>query len=146
MTDMFERDYIMNLLVHFAAAIRRSMEQDEKEHDPDEAARMLDLAVGDAVDLDSDMLLNLAPDSAAGLLQVSGTDPQVTEYIARSLLLSSSYYAKAGEGSLADLRATQAHAIAEAYGHDLPDGEMSCDDMEDFLDAQQSSDSDLPTQ
>ena len=54
-------------------------------------------------------------------MQVSGVDPRVSEYIARSLLLASGYLAEAGEGELSALRAEQARALAEAYDLDLPD-------------------------
>lgn len=52
---------------------------------------------------------------------MSGVDPRVSEYIARSLLLASGYLAEAGEGDLSALRAEQARALAEAYDLDLPD-------------------------
>ncbi|MFR0707558.1 MAG: hypothetical protein ACLSIH_11020, partial [Eggerthella lenta] len=57
----------------------------------------------------------------ASVKQVSGVDPRVSEYIARSLLLASGYLAEAGEGDLSALRAEQARALAEAYDLDLPD-------------------------
>ncbi len=130
---MFEQDYIMQLIANFMAAIRRSIEREEINREPMEAAKMLDEAVGDAVDLDPSMLLNLAPESAAGILQVSGTDSHVIEYSANSLLLASTYYAQAGKQDLARLRAEQARAIADSYGFDLPDHEYTVDDIEEFL-------------
>ena len=45
------------------------------------------MALGDATDLDGEALLSLAPESLASVLQVSGVDPHLTEYIARSLML-----------------------------------------------------------
>ncbi len=140
---MFENDYLMKLLVNFAAAIRRAMVQENNRRPPLETARMLDLAVGDAVDLDPETLLTLSPESAAGLLQLSDVDPQVTEYVSRSLLLASSCYKESGDDFNAALRAGQAHAIAEAYGHDLPGEDMSIDDMEEFLLAKESSNDEL---
>ena len=77
--------------------------------------------LGEAVDMDGAALLSLAPDSVASVVQVSGVDPRVSEYIARSLLLASGYLAEAGEGDLSALRAEQARALAEAYDLDLPD-------------------------
>ena len=82
---------------------------------------MLENAVGDAVDIDGATLLSLAPESMAGILQVSGTDPRVTEYVARSLMLASAYLREAGEDAVADLRLEQARALADAYGLELPD-------------------------
>ena len=43
-------------------------------------------ALGDATDLDGEALLSLAPESLASVLQVSGVDPHLTEYIALSLI------------------------------------------------------------
>lgn len=136
---MFERDYLMKLLMEFATAVRRSMEHEENEHVPEESARMLDDAVGRAVDFDGDMLLSLSPQSLASMLQVVGTDPRVTGYAAHSLLLSACYYADAGEGSLADLRREQARAVAEAYGFDLSDCGDERDAMRRFLECDQGS-------
>ena len=70
---------------------------------------------------DGATLLSLAPESMAAILQVSGTDPRVTEYVARSLMLASAYLREAGEDAVADLRLGQARALADAYGLELPD-------------------------
>lgn len=115
---MLEQDYLVRMLAQFAAAIRRSMERAQGERDPQGAADMLEAAVGEATDFDGATLLALAPDSIASILQVSGTDPRVTEYMVRSLMLASRYRADAGDAELATLREEQARAIADAYGHD----------------------------
>ena len=116
---MIERDYLMRLLTEFAASIRRSMERASGQRDPRGAAAMLEAAVGEAVEMDGDALLALAPESIAAVLGVTGVDPRVTEYLARSLMLASRYRAEAGEAGLAALREAQARAIADAWGHDL---------------------------
>ncbi|WP_165173428.1 MULTISPECIES: hypothetical protein [unclassified Adlercreutzia] len=116
---MFEQDYLLRMLMDFAAAIRRSIERAGGQQDPSGAASMLEEAIGSAVDIDGGVLLSLSPESIASILEVSGTDPHVTEYVARSLLLASDYHAQAGEAELAELRRGQALAVAEAYGHDL---------------------------
>ena len=79
---MFEQDYLMRLLVQFMEAMRRSIERADDGRDPAAAADMLENAIGDATDLDGSMLLSLAPESMASVLQVSGVDPHVTEYVA----------------------------------------------------------------
>lgn len=127
---MFEQDYLVRLLSDFAAAIRRSIQRAEERHDLAEAARSLESAVSNATDLDGGVLLSLSPESIAGVLEVAGTDPHVTEYIARSLLLSARYHADAGEVALAELRRGQAHAVAKAYGHNLSDEDVSAAAME----------------
>ena len=117
---MFEQDYLMRILLQFAEIVRRSWTKANKEHDPKTAADMLEDAVGEATDMDGGMLLSLSPESIASVMQVSGVDPRVTEYVARSLLLASGYLREAGEGALAEVREGQARAIAATYGFELP--------------------------
>lgn len=119
--SMLEQDYLMRILLQFAEAIRRSWARSVEDRDPRDAANMLERAIGDATDIDGATLLSLSPESIASVMQVSGVDPRVSEYIARSLLLASGYLAEAGEGDLSALRAEQARALAEAYDLDLPD-------------------------
>lgn len=118
---MFERDYLLKLFTDLAQAIMRSLHVVTEERDPQSAADMLDVAIGDAVGIDAATLLSLSPESIAQIMQVSGTDPGVTEYVARSMMLSASYRASAGEAGLSELRAQQAQAVASAYGHDISD-------------------------
>lgn len=132
---MLTQDYLVRMLVDFAAGIMRSMQRRTEERDPRGAAELLEGAIGQSVDLDGDMLLSLAPDSIASILQVSSTDSAVTGYVARSLMLAASYRAEEGDMALARLRTDQAHAIAAAYGHDLSD-------MQDAGDAETIPDAD----
>lgn len=118
---MLERDYIMKIVALFAEAVRRSWLVSNKDDDPSGAAEMLEAAIGDATEIDGSVLLSLDPQSIAGILQVSGTDPHVVGYVARSLILASHYLQEAGQGELALLRERQARALADAYDIDLPD-------------------------
>lgn len=115
-----EQDYLMRIVLQYAEILRRSWFKARGEKDPKGAADMLEAAVSEATDIDGDALLSLAPESMASVLQVSGTDPRVCEYIARSLLLASAYLRDAGQGALADVRLEQARALAAAYGMDIP--------------------------
>lgn len=132
---MLEQDYLMRIISQLFAALRRSWERASGQEDPDGAARMLDEAIGEATELDGEALLSLSPDSMASILQVSGTDPQVSEYVARSLLLSSRYHGQAGNADLANLRRQQAYALAEAYAHELNDEIVGDEELEAFFDA-----------
>ena len=108
---MFEQDYLMKLLLAFYQAMFKSLRRvTDEDEDPKEAA----------------------PESVVGVLQVSGTDPRVTEFIARSLLLSSEYLTQAKQGALASLRVEQARAIADAYGIDLPDDPTDLSDLKEM--------------
>lgn len=130
---MFEQDYLMRIIAQLLGALRRSMERASGEDDPEGAAHLLDQALGDATDLDGEALLSLAPESMAGILQVSGTDPNLAGHISRSLLLSARYYGEAGNDTLAELRAAQAHALADAFGHELTDECVSDQELGAFL-------------
>ncbi|WP_270298299.1 hypothetical protein [Eggerthella sinensis] len=118
---MLEQDYLMRILLQFAEAIRRSWTRAVEDRDPRDAAHMLEQAVGDATDIDGATLLSLSPESIASVMQVSGVDPRVTEYIARSLLLASGYLREAGGRRPRRRPRDQARALAEAYDLELPD-------------------------
>ncbi|WP_139653619.1 hypothetical protein [Raoultibacter phocaeensis] len=127
---MFQQDYLMRIFLQFAEAIRRSMEKANGKLDPASAAEMLETAIGEATELDGGVLLSLAPESIASILSVSGTDPRVVEYIARSLLLESRYLEDAGDTERAALRASQARALADSYGIDLTEESISAEEFE----------------
>lgn len=130
---VFEQDYLMKLLMAFYQALFRSLQKvEEEDEDPKEAADTLDEVVGNAVGMDGSSLLALSPESIPAVLQVSGTDPRVTEFVARSLMLSSEYLTQAGHTQLASLRAEQARAIANAYGFELPDDLHDLSDLKEI--------------
>ncbi len=118
---MFEQDYLVRLMVRFFQGIVKSYERIREHEDPKGAAEMLENAIGEAIEMDSDMLLSLSSDSIAQIMRVSGTDPNVTEFVARSLLLESVYLEQAGDSKLAKLREKQARAIAQEYQFELPE-------------------------
>ena len=114
---MFEQDYLMRIIAQLLGAIRRSMERAAGEEDPDGAARAL------------------APESLASVLQVSGVDPHLTEYIARSLMLSGRYHGEAGRADMAELRRAQGRAVAAAFGHELGSDPVSDEALEALMTA-----------
>lgn len=120
---MLEQDYLVRMLLQFFKAMNRAAERAEhKEHpDPQMAADMLETAVGEAVEMDGAALLALSPDSIAQVMRVTGVDPNITQFVARSMLLESVYLAEARQTALAAVRAAQARAIADEYGFGLPD-------------------------
>ena len=118
---MLEQDYLMNLLLQFFKAMARSWELNRDHEDPRAAADMLEAAIGNAIDMDGATLLSLSPESIAQIMRVTGVDPNVTQFIARSMLLESVYLEQAGQTNLALLRSEQARAIAADYCFDLPD-------------------------
>lgn len=129
---MLQRDYLMNLILQFVQGIRRSVEKGKR--DPEDAAASLEEVVAQAMDMDAAVLLGLQPESFASILQVSGTDPRVVEYIVRSLALEAHFLEEAGSTGQACLRYGQAQALAAAYGIEAPDMEdVPTDDELDAL-------------
>ena len=129
---MFEQDYLVHLLLQFFRGLMRANELREEKDDPQAAADLLESAIGEATEMDGATLLSLAPESIATVMQVSGIDPDVTQFVARSLLLESVYLEEAGN-DLLSIRAGQARAIAEAYGFDLPDDPSDFDAITEGL-------------
>ncbi|WP_251178553.1 hypothetical protein [Adlercreutzia agrestimuris] len=118
---MFEQDYLMRILLQYAEILRRSWFKANHEKDPRGAAEMLEASIGEATDIDGATLLSLAPESMGAILQVSGVDERVVEYITRSLALASEYLREDGQHLLADLRLEQARSLANTYGFYLPE-------------------------
>ena len=131
---MLHRDYLVEQFLRFAEAIRLSWTKAKGEPaDPLDAAELLEAAVGGATNFDGATLLLLSPDSIASILQVTDTDPDVVEYLARTLLLESEYLAEGGEQSRSQLRREQAFAIANGYGIPLSDELLSEEEFEEFF-------------
>lgn len=126
---MFERDYLMRLILGYFKTIVIVIKQGEKEKDPEGAADLLEQAIGEATEIDGEVLLSLAPESIASVLQVSGTDPKVVGYVAHGLLLEAHYLMLACDFARAELREEQARALADAYGFDLPDDLAEAEDI-----------------
>ena len=118
---MYEQDYLMRMLLQFFKAIARSWELNRDHDDPLAAAETLENAIGNATDMDGATLLGLSPESIAQIMRVTDVDPNVTQFIARSMLLEAVYLNRAERHGLADLRTQQARAIAREYSFDLPD-------------------------
>ena len=113
-----QQDYLMQLIEQFTTAIRRARSRAEGE-DYQAAADAMDAAITSATGIDASTLFSLSPESIAAILSVTGVDPNVTEYIAKSMQLQSHFLGKAGDAFSSDLRLRQAEAIASAYGFTL---------------------------
>ena len=118
---MLEQDYLMRQFLLFFKGLVRSWEQMEEERDPLGAADTLEDTISAATDMDGTALLSLAPESIAAIMQVTGIDPRVVEYLSRCMLLESVYLEQGGNSQLARVRDAQARAIADGYGFILPD-------------------------
>ena len=131
---MFEQDYLMRMLLALFEAMNRAAERAQgQDADPRESAKMLEDAISNAVEMDGAVLLSLSPESIAQVMSVSGVDPNITQFVARSMLLESVYLAESHQNQLAALRTAQARAIADAYGFDLPEDPSDFDALTDGL-------------
>ena len=127
---MIQQDYLLRLIAQFIQAMLHAkrvagrVAEDAEEADaeaaegvdvpnPDPlgAAEMLEIAFGEALEMDPGMLLMLAPESLASILQVSGTDPQLVPYLVESLELEAEFLVQAGRPEVADVRSAQAAAL-----------------------------------
>ena len=114
---MLQQDYLMRMIMQLIQGIRKSMRRAVDEKDPEAAADMLEATVGEATELDGAVLLSLSPESIASVVQISGTEPRVVEYICRTLMLEADYLRDAGKAEKAALREQQARALgAEGIG------------------------------
>lgn len=116
---MITQDYLMRMLIAFFQALMEAKSRAIDEKDMVGAAELLENLVGESSSIGADMFLSLAPESMATILQTTGNDPKVTEFMARSLMQAAEYREKSGDVATAQLRRDQARAIADAYGHDL---------------------------
>jgi len=123
----------MRMILQFTRAINRSMLKAAGEEDFEGSAKLIEAAIGDATDMDGDVLLSLAPESMAGVLHVSGTDPKIAEYIAQSLLLEASYLRDAELDARADLREAQARALAQSFGFEIGLEELTEEEWEEIF-------------
>lgn len=132
---MLEKDYLMRMILVLVEGIRRTLEMSKENDDPGAAADSLEEIIGQATDIDGAILLSLAPESIADILQVSGTDPSVVEFVGRSMLLESSYLAQAGDAETSLLRKRQAEALASSYGFSLGDESQPEAQMHSYIES-----------
>lgn len=130
---MLHQDYLVRMFLQLASAMRESILKAKGDSDAQAAAELLDAALINATEIDGSLLLTLAPESMAAMLQLSESDPRLMGYMARSLLLSSHYWREAGHNEQAALRADQAQAVAQAFGFELDALSLEPEELERFF-------------
>lgn len=121
------------MFLQLATAIRESYQRARKDEDPVAAAELLEASLENATEIDGSLLLRMAPETMAAMLQLSDSDPRLMEYVSRSLLLSSKYLKEGGQDSEASLREGQAYAVAQVYGIQLSDEVVEPEAMEQLF-------------
>lgn len=139
---MLQQDYLMRMFTALAVAIRESIMRAQGDEDPEGAAELLEAALDNATEIDGSLLLQMAPESFVMMVQLSQTDPALIGYISRTLMLESQYLSKAGLDAKAELRAGQAQALAQAYGFQVDESDVSPEGLEEFFAQQQEDQSD----
>ncbi len=124
---MLEQDYLMRLIYQLGQAIAHAMvvagkskrDDDDEPTQPDPlgAAEMLEVAFGECIGMDQNTLLMLAPESFAGILSVSGVDPQLVPHLVHCLSTEAEFLREAGLPERAELREAQAAALDDAYAN-----------------------------
>lgn len=135
---VLQQDYLLRMFLQIATAIRESLQRSRGEQDPEAAASLLDQSLEDATEIDGSLLLCMAPETMAAMLQLSQSDPLLMEYVARTVLLSSKYLYDAGEDERASLRKEQAFAVAHAFGIELSEESIKPEELEQFFETTQN--------
>lgn len=118
---MFERDYLVRMLVNLANAIRKSLNKARGEGDLSASIEILQDSITNLIDIDGSVLMSLNPDSFVSVVKVSNTDPRAVVYIVYSMLLQSYYLKKLNQTELSLLRQQQAEKLACEYKVDIID-------------------------
>lgn len=130
---MLHQDYLVRMFMQLAAAMRDSIMKTKGQDDPEAAADLIEASLLNATEIDGSLLFRMAPESMVSLIQISGTDPTLIQYLSRSLLLQSQYLAQANLTERSELRKNQAFALAHAYGFELSEQSVSPEELEAFF-------------
>jgi len=112
---MLQQDYLMRLIVNLAIAMREALARSGGLSDTAGQRLHLEDAIGEAADMDPDVLLALAPESISTMLWLGNLNDSVAEYIVHALMLDANYLDEDGYDELASLRRQQAQAIASSF-------------------------------
>lgn len=112
---MLQKDYLMRMIVALAVAIREALGLRRESGNNALAIHALDDAIGEAADIDPDVLLSLDPQSISTILLLGSLNDSAAEYIVHALMIEADCYEEDGFADKALLRRKQAQSIAAAY-------------------------------
>ncbi|MDR2108013.1 MAG: hypothetical protein LBP28_00945 [Coriobacteriales bacterium] len=133
---MFQNDYIMRMILQLVEAIRRSMEQGYATREDE--IESIEAALGDALDLDPGLALNLEPTSLVSVLEVGNFDRKLGGYVTRSLYYEAELLQTANRPQTAALRRAQADAIAAHFDVEVTREALSGEELEAFFAAEEA--------
>jgi hypothetical protein len=118
---MLQRDYLLEIIAQFVAAVMRALRAARAAQEAPsalEAAQDVEREVASLLDLDPAVALSLEPDSLVTMILLSGMGEALAGYVAFALDRTADIYDNVGEAGLAELRRSQARAVAESFGCD----------------------------
>ena len=128
---MFQNDYLMRMILQLVEAIRRSMQHGYASRE--EEIQAIEAALGECMDLDPSLALNLAPDSLVSVLELGNFDSQLGGYVTRTLYYEADLLEAENKTQSASLRRAQASAIALKYAIDISSDAVSAEELEAFF-------------
>lgn len=139
---MLQQDYLTRMMVIFAKAFRQWLERRAGggvEIDNETARENLEDAIGEAAEMDKDVLLALDPESMATILWMGSINDSVAEYIVHALMIDAESLDEDGLHDTAELRRQQAQALASHFGftYDPDRLEALLDPEKDMAEAQE---------
>lgn len=128
---MLQSDYLMRMIHELVAVVQRALR--DRRSDPEATMQSLGIAIGNAVDIDADLFFSLEPESMVSMLRLGSFDEQLCGYIVRSMLLRATLLRQSKQVESARLAASQAQAIAAAYGCEITESEMTEESLKDYF-------------
>ena len=128
---MFQNDYLMRMILELVAVIQRALR--ERHGNPEATAQSIEIAVGNAVDIEANLFFSLAPESMVSLLQLGSFDKQLCGYVVRSMLVEAQLLEQCGQVERAKLRQSQAQAVAAAYSCEVDAAGLTPEALADYF-------------
>lgn len=138
---MLKNDYIMRMIMDLVMTIRKVW--DMPDLDKDDAMDDIEESVSRAVNIERGLLFSLEPESMISMLEIGDFDAGLAAYVSKALFIEVRMLEAEGRIATADLRRSQAMAIAKRYGCVIPSSEESAQGlMREFVEEFSESDSD----
>jgi hypothetical protein len=109
-----KNDYLLEMVARFVEALVTALERARLGRSA-EAIGDYEGLVGEALDMDAEVVLELAPPSLVAMMQISAVDDTMAGYTVYALGRAADLREEQGD-AVAQLRREQAACVAEAYG------------------------------
>ncbi len=137
---MLKNDYIMRMIMDLVMTIRKVLNMPDL--DKDDAMDDIEESVSRAVNIERGLLFSLEPESMISMLEIGDFDAGLAAYVSKALFIEVKMLEAEGRIATADLRRSQAVAIAKKYGCNIPASAKSTQGlMREFIEEFSESDS-----